>query len=279
LAAHTGAIVQAYGFPWPPTGIEGVWLEETAQRAMEGASYVLLPIPRGVGRMLYTTAGIQIPITRALFTPLLADAHVFCGRVTEALVSATQDVAVTLHEYDPDQALMLERSAAIAEGALATAISQTDVTLHGASVGVVGFGNIGSAIARLLVALGARVTVAARNPIQRAAAHAAGARVIDLHELSEAAPGLCMILSVVPARVVDRQVLEKLPRGSVVIDLVPPPERSDLESADLLGHRAVWARGLGRRAPITVGASQWRGIRRRIEDLEKAKQERGATAS
>jgi len=34
----------------------------------------------------------------------------------------------------------------------------------------------------------------------------------------------------------------------------------------------VWARGLGSRAPITVGRSQWVGISRRIEELmEKRK--------
>jgi dipicolinate synthase subunit A len=187
--------------------------------------------------------------------------------VTEQLANASRGLAVTLHEYDPDQELMLERSAAIAEGALAAAIANTRVTIHGAKVAVVGFGNIGSTIARRLHVLGADLTVAARNPVQRAAARAGGARAIDLHELPELAPQLSMIFSVVPARVVNRRVLERLPAGSLLLDIVPPPERSDLESARLLGHRAVWARGLGRRAPITVGSSQWRGIRRRIESL------------
>jgi dipicolinate synthase subunit A len=31
----------------------------------------------------------------------------------------------------------------------------------------------------------------------------------------------------------------------------------------------VWARGLGRRAPITVGRSQWAGIRKLIEEIER----------
>jgi dipicolinate synthase subunit A len=29
----------------------------------------------------------------------------------------------------------------------------------------------------------------------------------------------------------------------------------------------VWARGLGSRAPVTVGASQWSGVRPRIEQV------------
>jgi dipicolinate synthase subunit A len=52
------------------------------------------------------------------------------------------------------------------------------------------------------------------------------------------------------------------------MDLAAPPGGVDLESAGQLGHVAVWARGLGRRAPVTVGASQWGWLRGQIERLE-----------
>jgi dipicolinate synthase subunit A len=51
-----------------------------------------------------------------------------------------------------------------------------------------------------------------------------------------------------------------------LIDIAPPPGSVDFETARSLGHTAIWARGLGSRAPVTVGASQWYGLRRRIED-------------
>jgi len=41
----------------------------------------------------------------------------------------------------------------------------------------------------------------------------------------------------------------------------------DLAAAKARGLRHVWARGLGSRAPVTVGASQWSGIRDRIAAL------------
>lgn len=271
LAVLAGATVRGYGFPWPDGGLDGVEAAAGAREAMLGARYALLPIPRGVEGTLYAPlAPTPIAISPALFAPLAEGAHVLCGRVTPELAAASRGLPVTMHEYDPDRELMSLRASAVVEGILATAIERTDVTIHDADVAVVGFGTIGSVLVRRLQALGARVHVVARNPIQRAAARAEGASAVAPDAFVELAPRLSMVFSTVPARVVDASVLERLPRGSLVLDIVPPPDRSDLELAERLGHRAVWARGLGSRAPVTVGRSQWSGILRWIEELERA---------
>jgi dipicolinate synthase subunit A len=195
------------------------------------------------------------------------------GTASDELRSVATQVGVDIHEYESDQELMLLRTPAVIEGAIRLAVDNTDVTIHRARVAVVGYGSIASNLARTLIGLGAQVHVAARNPVQRAAAYAVGALPVPLGELRALAPNLQMLFSAVPARVVDRDVLEQLPRGSLVMDLAAPPGSVDLAAAEELGHRAVWARGQGRRAPVTVGASQWMGIKRRIEAIEGGKRE------
>jgi len=49
--------------------------------------------------------------------------------------------------------------------------------------------------------------------------------------------------------------------------MTAPPGGCDLNHATRTGRKAIWARALGRRAPITVGASQWLGIARIIEGI------------
>ena len=274
LAAATGASVHAFGLPWPDEGVPGVTLEPTLQAAAAGADYLLLPIPLGVGLTVYAPhASAPIVADRALLEMLAPGAHLFCGRVTPELRQATDEAGVEVHEYDPDRELMLLRAPAIVEGAIHQTVEHTDVTINDARVVVVGYGNIGSLLARQLRGLGAHVHVAARNPVQRAAAYADGATPLPLEELPALAPSLDMVFSTVPARVVGREVLERLPRGSLVLDIAPPPDHADLDLAAELGHRAVWARGLGRRAPITVARSQWMGLRRRIEEIERRRPE------
>lgn len=272
LAAETGADVVAFGLPWPEGGVPGVELAASAKAAVQGAEYVFLPIPMGVGLHVYAPH-VDEPIVAdvSLLSAMAPGGHLFLGRATPELREAAEASGVELLEYDADKELMLLRAPAIVEGAIRLAIEHTDVTIHDARVVVVGYGTIGSLLARRLRDLGARLHVAARNPIQRAAAHADGARAHALEELPDLAPQLQMVFSTVPARVVDRAMLERLPPRSLVLDIAPPPDHADLDAAAELGHAAVWARGLGRRAPITVGASQWMGLRRAIEEIERAR--------
>ncbi len=271
LAAETGATVRAYGFPFLDGGIPGVTQAASAAEAMRNAHYALFPIPglAADGALYAPAADEQIVPDEELLSLLADGAHIILGTPDDRLRAAAAATGVELHEYESDTELMLLRAPAIVEGALAAAIENTDVTIHGNEVGVVGQGNIGSLLARTLNALGAHVHVFARNPVQRAAAHAAGATPHPLEELKETAARLVLLYSTVPAPVVTRDALERMVPGSVVIDLAAPPGGVDLEAARDLGLRGIWARGLGRRAPVTVGASQWRGIRRRIEAIKE----------
>jgi dipicolinate synthase subunit A len=196
-----------------------------------------------------------------------APAHIILGWADAKLKAHCEALSIALHEYEWDQALMLLRGPAIVEGLLKVVIENTAITIHDADVCIVGQGTIGFLLTRYMVALGAHTHVAARNPVQRAAAFAAGARPHTLDELPALAPGLDMVFSTVPSRVVGGDVLERLPKHALVADLAAPPGGVDFEAAKALGIKAIWARGLGSRAPVTVGASQWSGIRTRIEAI------------
>ncbi|KWX67486.1 dipicolinate synthase subunit DpsA [Mycobacterium sp. NAZ190054] len=271
LAAETGARVRAYGFIGATGPITGVQSAADLESAVDGADILLLPIP-GIaldGSIFAPEHTPPIVITAELLRLMSSPAHVVLGRADGALRAAAATAGAVLDEYEDDQELMLLRAPAIVEGVLRVAIENTRVSLNDASVVVVGFGNIGARLATTLRALGARVTVVARNPVQRAAAYAAHLNSAPLTELADTAAEASMLFSTVPARVVTEDVLKRLPTGSLVVDVAAPPGGVDLTVAADMGHRAVWARGMGRRAPVTVGGSQWHGVRTRIERMRQ----------
>src|SRR3954463_13979212 len=269
LAAATGAQVRAHGFPWPVHGVPGVQHLNEPAAVLEGARFALFPIPgiSASGALFAPAAPAPIVPDRAMLAGMAPRAHIILGWADANLKSHAEALSIKLHEYEWDRSLMLQRTPAIIEGLLKIVIENTAITIHNANACVVGQGTIGAVLARYLVALGAHTHVAARNPEQRSAAYVAGATPHKLDELPALAPGLDFIFSTVPTRVVGEDVLSRLPQSALVIDLAAPTGGVDFDAAKRLGLTAIWGRGLGSRAPITVGASQWGGIRARIEKI------------
>lgn len=273
-AAAAGAEVRAYGFPWPEQGIARVRLCANAREALEGADIALFPIP-GIapdGALFAPQCAERIVPDRDMLAGMRRPGHIILGWADPRLKAHCEALGIALHEYKWDQDLMLLRGPAIVEGMLKVLIENTDITIHRAKVCLVGQGTIGSLVTHTLLALGARVHVAARNAVQRAAAHAAGAESHELSELAQVLPGTDIVIASVPARVLGRELLQTLPPHALLVDLAAPPGGIDREAAQALGLKFVWARGLGARAPITVGRSQWSGVHRRIDNILKETQ-------
>jgi dipicolinate synthase subunit A len=268
-AAATGADVRGYGFPWPEQGIPGVKHLSDPAAVLEGALFALFPIPgiAATGALFAPAAPAPIIPDRALLAGMAPRAHIILGWADENLKAHAQALSIKLHEYEWDRSLMLQRTPAIIEGLIRIVIENTSITIHNANACVVGQGTIGAVLARYLVALGAHTHVAARNPEQRAAAFVAGTTPHLLEDLPALAPRLDFIFSTVPARVVGEDVLSRLPKSALIVDLAAPPGGVDFDAAKRLSLTAIWGRGLGSRAPVTVGASQWGGIRERIEKI------------
>jgi len=268
-AVATGARVRAYGIPWPDDGIPGVTLAADPAGALAGADVALFPIPgiAASGALFAPSCPVPIVPDRESLGGMRKPGHIILGWADKNLKAHCAALGITLHEYESDTRLMLMRGPAIVEGLLKVMIENTEITIHKSRVCIVGQGTIGFLVMRYMLALGAYTHVAARNPVQRAAAHAAGAEAHALDELETLAPTLDAIVSTVPAAVVGRNVLSRLPRHALLVDLAAPPGGIDREAARELGLKFVWARGMGMRAPKTVGASQWGGIRERIERI------------
>ena len=105
-----------------------------------------------------------------------------------------------------------------------------------------------------LAALGARVTVAARSPGQRALAMSQGLAAAPMEAVDGLLESTDVAVNTVPAPVLDARRLGLLPKDALVIDLASLPGGTDFEVAKELGVRAIHALSLPARcAPVTAG--------------------------
>lgn len=117
--------------------------------------------------------------------------------------------------YWTDEIYAIQNAALAAEGAVELLMRRTDRSLMGMEVLVVGYGRAGSMLAPKLAALGAVVTVAARNPAARARAEAQGFRSVNIIHIPV---WFDAVVNTVPA-----PVLEGDYGGALCLDLASAP--------------------------------------------------------
>ncbi|WP_337573907.1 NAD(P)-dependent oxidoreductase [Fournierella sp.] len=211
---------------------------------LNAADVILLPMP---------LSGESEELVR-LLAGAKPGAQAFGGRVGPAARQAAAQAGIPLRDYLEREELAVLNAVPTAEGCIALLLQNRTRTLWNSPVLVLGYGRCGAALAVRLAALGARVTVAARSPGQRAQAESQGLTACGLEGLAQLLPGFETVVNTIPAPVLDRRTLAALAAGSLVIDLASLPGGVDLEAAEALGVRAIRALSLPARcAPVTAG--------------------------
>lgn len=154
-----------------------------------------------------------------------------------------------------DVDFVLKNAQLTAEGAVSAAMNASKGALCRSRCLIVGYGRIAQYLTRMLLGLGARVTVAARRPEMRQAATRAGAQTCNCAEeaLANALSQADFAFSTPPVQLLTEPVLRRAAPDAQIIDLASPPYGVDLEAARALGVRAWRESGLpGRYCPLAA---------------------------
>ncbi|MDR2737162.1 MAG: dipicolinate synthase subunit DpsA [Gracilibacteraceae bacterium] len=179
---------------------------------------------------------------------------VFIGWARPVLRAAAEKRGLRLIEVANRDEVAIMNSVPSAEGAIQMAMESTAITVHGSVSFVLGFGRFGLTLARTLLGMGARVSVAARKPSDWARAEEMGARAVDLAYLEKEIAKGQIVFNTIPAMVLSRPVLDHMAPDAVIIDLASIPGGTDFEYARKRGVKAMLAPGLpGIVAPKTAG--------------------------
>ncbi len=228
----------------------------TVAEALQDIQAVILPIP-GINKdgTVYSIFSDQpLELSEKLLVALPANTPVFAGFARERLKEMVKRCNLRLIELLMRDDIAILNSIPTAEGAVQMAIEATPITIHGSSSFVLGFGRTGATIARLLKAMGADVTVLARQEAQLARIYEQGMRPMTYSEFPDHIHEADIIFNTVPALVLPGSILSKASGEMVVIDVASPPGGTDFDAAKRLGIKALQAPGLpGKVAPKTAG--------------------------
>lgn len=175
------------------------------------------------------------------------------GAVSPAAAARARAAGFLLRDYMQWEELALLNAIPTAEGCLRLLLENRRTTLWGGRLLLVGYGRVGQAIGRRLLALGMGVTAVDRDPARRAAAQADGCAAAGPEKLPALASGADTVVNTAPAPLLTAPVLARLAPGAVVVELAGHGA-ADEAAAARLGVRLLAAPGLpGRCAPVTAG--------------------------
>ncbi len=229
-------------------GLEGF----SAPEGRYGAIVLPLPFMRE-GAINAPLCDVRLPLS--LVSEYAAEGGtVFSGGSSAELVQLCESAGLRLVDYFADEPLTLKNAALTAEAAVAILVQSTEFSLCGAEVVITGGGRIAQLTARLLRSLGSRVTLCARDAVQRARAEAEYCETAALDVL----PMLCVkaevIVNTAPASLFREEHFRLMQAGAVFMELASKPSQPDEGYAQKYGVHYIFASGLpGKYSPKTAG--------------------------
>lgn len=223
------------------------------QGCVYGADCVVLPIPAEKGGLLNAPYAAEPLRTGALIGALWPGQLLFGGKLSEELCHAAASAGLIVEDLMLRRGFTVGNAVITAEGALALMMRSSARTLWRSSVLVTGWGKIAQILALRLLALGARVSVAARKEADRAMAAALGAQALDFPALEGAMEDFDFLVNTVPARVLTDAMLCCVSDKALLLELASAPGGFDMTLAENIGLHALAAPGLpGKYAPQTA---------------------------
>lgn len=253
MLASDGYDVKIYGFD-KDIKTQGLKLACSIEQALD-ADIVILPVPVSFDNATINAPFAETPITiEELMKNINPLSIVFGGRISEQLSTALEDRGIMHRDYMKRDELAIRNAIPTAEGAIEIAVSETPITIHGSSCLVLGYGKVGKVLAKFLDGLGAKTHVEARKYADLALIESHGYIPLSLNEAKMRIGEFDIIFNTIPALILTRDLLSKVNKDSLIIDLASKPGGVDFDAAKDLGIRVIWALSLpGRIAPVTAG--------------------------
>lgn len=219
-------------------------------QALREADAVLLPIP-------ITRSGERIVGTELTPSQILPEmkrgAHLLGGNISAALTAAARRSGVFTHDYMELEAFVLRNAYLTAQAALGILLTELSSCLYKAPIALLGFGRIAKFLSRMLVSLGAEVTVFARREKDLAMASLIGMRAEPISHLSKSSSlrRARAIVNTVPARLLEESA--SLAAEVLLLELASGADNLPLPGG-VHGARLITAQGLpGKFYPRSAG--------------------------
>ena len=224
----------------------------TIEETVSYSKVVVGPIPLSSDRKNVSTPFSKVKLPLEDLLKVLKDKKLIAGNILEFFKEQLEKEEISYIDLIKREEFSVLNAIATAEGTLQIAMEETQKTVHGSKVLVMGFGRIGKILAKMLDGIGAKVSCEARKDDDLAWIKAYGFEPIDLEQLNENLSKFDIIINTIPFQILNEERLNLVKKDVVLIDLASNPGGVDRKVAKEKELKLIWALSLpGKVAPIT----------------------------
>lgn len=255
LLASDGYKVYTYGLENAESLMnnENVVMADTMEEATNMTKIVVGPIPLTSDRVHLTTPFSSKKTLLEDFVKVLEGKRLIAGNIIEDVRQKLEIMEIPYTDLLRREEFIVLNTISTAEGTLQIAMNETQRTVHGSNVLVMGFGRVGKVLAKMLDGIGAKVSCEARKNEDISWIKAYGYNAIHLNELNNNLNKFDIIINTIPFQILDGPRLDLVKKDCVIIDLASNPGGVDRKAARERNLKAIWALSIpGNAAPITA---------------------------
>lgn len=199
-----------------------------------------IPFAKDVNKVnaMYSERPIDIEDFFGMLTP---DKKLFFGALNKKARELAEKYKISYIDYFQDESYQILNTIPTAEGALALMVSETERTVFGSNLLILGYGRIGKLLSEYAKALGAKVYVEARKDADLSWIRSKGMNPVPLGRLQEYIDKMDIIVNTVPAQLLDAEKLDLLKNEAFILDLASLPGGVDFVYAKQKGIKVLHA--------------------------------------
>lgn len=208
--------------------------EDSVAETLESTKHIVCSIP-------FTKDGVHLNGTNITIDNFITDVRnkiIFSGAIPREIKRQLEINNIIYYDLMDSDEMAYLNAIPTAEGAIKTAMEETDYTLHGSNVMVLGFGRVAKVLASKLKGLDVKLFCAARSKKDLALINAMGYNVVDFKNLNDYISNMNIIFSTIPTMVLGESRLKILQQDCLIIDLSSSPGSVDYSVAKKLNINA-----------------------------------------
>ena len=248
---------EVYAFGLPESKCEGinVFCCNSLEQSLSYSDNIILPLPlsRDNSTIIAPLFDGTILLDDIINIVKGSNKLLLVGKASDIVIGKLKENNIPVIDYFENEQLNIQNAILTAEGALALAINETKFSLYGSKCLVTGYGRIAKILSKHLATMGAKVTVAARNPNDLNWAEISGYSIAKIDDISKETD-TDIIFNTVPARILNEKTISKLNKNCLIIELASEPYGTDFAACNTHKIRYINAASLpGKVAPKSAG--------------------------